>query len=246
MERARLLCLVVALVGVASAFAATNAWARPNPMFLFEGTGLPPLTVSIKTPSGAAHTLFYYHGSSQPLVECELARGTGEILNVSETAWLKAAAVTYEECKVTNYETTCAINGSMLHGSLKLSGLEGEVGYYEPASSKVLFHMKSASGTFAEMDFTGTRCPLTGVNNLKKGVIGEIPSLYCRHDGDQIQGDIRRERLARTAIQRNRRQPHDDRRRTETWHDPCRDQGRTRIHRAERRMDIDRHVTYAS
>ncbi|MGP0100672.1 MAG: hypothetical protein ACLPUT_03500 [Solirubrobacteraceae bacterium] len=169
--------LVAATITIGTAAASTAA-ARIGPEFLFSGPNLPPVDVSIKMPSTAAPTLIYYR-NSHPDVECETATGSGEILDVSGIAWMKSVALTYEECKAPGFEKTCSVNGSKLHGSLKVTGAEGEIGYYEPGSPDVLLHMKTSSGTFTEIEFSGTPCPVTaGKYVVKKGVIGEIPGPY--------------------------------------------------------------------
>jgi|HubBroStandDraft_6_1064221.scaffolds.fasta_scaffold524299_2 hypothetical protein len=176
MKRMRLVSVLIMAAFALSAVAASSAAARPNPEFEFHGSFLPPVEVSIKMPSGST-TFFYYHGLTYPVVQCEVARGHGEILNVSSTAHIRKVEITYEECRVPSYELTCEINGSKLHGSLKIVALEGPVGYYEPASADVLLHMKSSSNEFTGMEFTGTTCPLYGAYKVTKGVIGEIPGV---------------------------------------------------------------------
>jgi hypothetical protein len=179
MRYLRLVGVIFAAALVMGLLAASPATARPDPEFVFHGSGLPPVEASIKMPLGAPHTLFYYHGIANPVVECEAARGKGELLNVSSIARVRNLELTYEECRVPGYELTCAINSSKLHGSLKIIGAEGELGYYEPSFSEVLLHIKPASsGNLTEMEFSGTSCPLLGTYFLKKGVIGEIPGVY--------------------------------------------------------------------
>jgi hypothetical protein len=185
---------VVLAVLTMSSLAVSSAVARPAPQFVFHGGVLPPEEVSIKTPLGAAHTLFYYHGIANPIVECEVARGHGEILNVGEIGRVKSVELTYEECRVPGYELTCEVNGSKIHGSLKVTGVEGKLGYFEPGSSDVLLYMKPSSGVFTEVEFTGT-CPLTGRYPIKKGVIGEIPASYI----NQFPGTTFGETLALNA-----------------------------------------------
>jgi hypothetical protein len=186
--------LVLAVLGVSSVAVSSAAARLVAPRFEFHGSGLPPVGVSIKMPTGAPHTVFYYHGITNPVVECDAAKGSGELVNVGEIGRVRSLELAYEECRSPGFELACEVNGSKLHGVLKVTGVEGKLGYFEPGSSDVLLYMKPASGTFTEVEFKGT-CPLSGKVALKKGVIGEIPENYI----DEAPGPSFRETLALNA-----------------------------------------------
>ncbi len=179
MKRMRSVSIYLGAILAASAVAAASASATVRPHFVFAGT--PPPTseeVNIKLVSPSAN--FYVEGSSSRLIECTMARGHGEILNsFGGIGMINKLAITFEECSVPGHTTTCSINGSLTHGSIKTAVIESELGYEPPAvTSEVLFNMVPNGGVFGEVTFSGTSCPLApGTYQIEKGVIPEIPSI---------------------------------------------------------------------
>jgi hypothetical protein len=175
MKRMRLATTHFVAVLAVSALTASPATAV-EPHFEFHGSGLPPVEVSITMPT--APTFFYAHGVVNPIVECQAARGKGEILNTSGIGHINAIAITYEECSVPGYELTCKINSSNKHGSIKIVGVKGQLGVNPAATFEVLLHIAPTSGNFTEITLSGT-CPLAANSYpIEKGVISEIPGLY--------------------------------------------------------------------
>jgi hypothetical protein len=179
MRRTRLASMYLAAVLAVSAVVATTASATVRPYFLFSGVG-PPTSeeVSVKLHFFAAN--FYYEGIATPIIECTKAVGRGEILNSGSIARIDHLEITFEECSVPGHTSTCSINSSLTHGSLKATGIESEFGYQPPAvTSEVLVNMVPSSGILTEATFSGTSCPLSpGTYPIKKGVVSEIPSAY--------------------------------------------------------------------
>jgi hypothetical protein len=178
MRRARSVSMCLAAVLAMSAVTAAAASATARPQFVFSGVG-PPTSeeVSVKLHSVTTAN-FYYEGISTRLIECSVARGHGEILNSGGIARIDKLEMTFEECKLPGH-SMCSINGSPTHGSIKTAVLESEFGYEPPVvTSEVLVNMVPNGGVFAEVEFSGTSCPLSpGTYQIKKGVISEIPSI---------------------------------------------------------------------
>jgi hypothetical protein len=178
MSRTRLVSMYLAAALAASLVLATAATADViRPTFSFSGSGfITSEEVGVKLHSLSAH--FYYEGISGPIIECTTALGKGEILNSGGVARINKLEMTFEECSVPGHTSTCSINGSLKHGSLKTTSIiESELGYQPPAvPSEVLVNMASSSGTFLTVEFSGTSCPLSpGTYQIKKGIISEIP-----------------------------------------------------------------------
>ena len=157
MKRMRSVSIYLGAILAASAVAAASASATVRPHFVFAGT--PPPTseeVNIKLVSPSAN--FYVEGSSSRLIECTMARGHGEILNsFGGIGMINKLAITFEECSVPGHTTTCSINGSLTHGSIKTAVIESELGYEPPAvTSEVLFNMVPNGGVFGEVTFSGS------------------------------------------------------------------------------------------